>query len=333
MSKDANLRLQEVIACVPKLIEDRTRAEQVMARLEEHVATLQGNGRQALDKLLHFGGFHPRATDSDRQLRNLRRLLLLALDSAGPGAAKEKSRVESLPAPAIATEFQALFNAVLPAMRPDEVTFASSFMRYAKDEERAAVQLGAQEMAPLLRRAVGKLTMVRSDRQARANFEHWFGAYTETKLATVLGNFNRMANTHKRLKLYYRGNNLTEKSMEAGYPGAPEVRIHPVSDAGYYSPDARRDADPELVHIFVGAGFFSRLVAKDAVRGSLASRGGILLHELSHYLCRTNDEKSASGPGGVMYAPTACEKEAKANNPRVVTNADSYRCYADYCGP
>lgn len=121
--------------------------------------------------------------------------------------------------------------------------------------------------------------------------------------------------------------------MEVMFPGEEPVAQYKSKDVASYAADPRRDADPLRVHLFIGSG--GLLDGSVGQRGSVAnpgaraSRASVLVHELSHFLCRTNDEPAVGGDGGRMYGSRPCRERAAANDPKVLTNASNYQWYAE----
>jgi hypothetical protein len=338
MSKDANLRLQEIIAAVPTLLGEpaiqRTRVEQITSSLTDYVVKLSEQQRNSLDQLLHFGGFHPLASDAERLLRNQRRALLLAESCKGRGGSPaRKAQVQQMALPQVKQEFKGLFNDIHQADRPAEVSVGTSFL-YATQREYESVNQGAEHMRELLLRCQHRLSSVRSSSTAKAGFVEWFGPYTDAKLGVVLRNINIMVNNPKRLKLLYRGTNLPnlpQRATEAIFSGDEPVMIYPmIGDAGFYAENDRRDNDPIYTYLFIGPDLWDPQVQNRAIRGHCVSRGGVLVHELSHALCHTIDVPRGDGPSGKMYGLQTCRKAAAENDPKVLVNADSYRMYADF---
>jgi hypothetical protein len=330
MAKDQGLRLQETLAHVPTLVGAEGRGEQIRTLLQSWVRGLPDADQTRLSTGLSFGERHLFDSAADLRLRHHRRALLMArayLNMEYQGG-QYRPRVPSMSATAVKDAFLALFGH-LPASAPDQdCAFAPSF-DYATDAERERVVLAWREARARLRKTVTCLGQVRQVAQEKTRFVKWFGTYTDSKLSQVLMNFQSLASFPKRPCFFYRGPGLrvARSPKEVVPPNDAPVAIYPETDAGFYSRDDARDANPDYVYVFLGEGMFGAKVADRFVRGVSASRSGVLIHELSHAICRTNDEPGTVN--GKMYGYACCLQAAAANNTRVLTNADSYRMYAD----
>jgi hypothetical protein len=323
MSKDAELRLEETVAAIPELVEGAL-GENIRAEL--HRWLMGRLDREKLSSDLSFG-WTIMASAAEKRLRHFRRALLLARAYRDRETANYKKTVTSMTLEKVRAEFLALFPDAANDAFP-ECGLGTSF-GFATPADIERVRMGCRDARLLLPMVLAHLSRVRQVADEKLKFEKWFGTYTEVKLVQVLKNYQMISSCPKRFKLYYRGARLEFGNKEQYPPNDQEVDISSVDDAGYYAKDARRDADPHFMHIFLGKGYFGDKVAARSVPGQKASAAGVIIHEASHYVCDTDDVDAAGGPGGVMYGPTTCKAEALKNNPLCIKNADSYRLYAD----
>jgi len=326
MAKDEELRLMETLARVPDLV-DGPRGEQIRSVLHQWLQ--RHTDHQGLSQALSFGGWHPFSSASEQALRHYRRALLMAYAYSGvQHVAGKQDQVKGMDATKVKAEFLKLFGELGPPVGALAATLAASFNFATAGEKHWAID-ACREVPGRLSRVVAALSSARQNTTEKTRFEKWFGRYTEQKLGLILRNFQMMLSCRKGIALYYRGNSLRFGNTEIVPPNLTPVDIGTVKDAGYYSADKDRDNDPKFAHIFLGAAMFGDKVKTTGKVGVSTSRAAVIIHELSHYVCKTNDEKSTKGPGGVMYGGKCCSEEAAANNQKVLTNASNYQWYSD----
>jgi hypothetical protein len=323
MSKDAELRLEETVAAIPELVPGPI-GENI--RSELHHWLMSQPDRNKLSADLSFGWTFMAGAD-EKRLRHFRRALLLSRAYRKKETATYKKTVASMDLDKVKAAFLTLFPDAGDNAFP-ECGLAASF-QYAEEKDLERVRAACRDARMLLPMVLAHLSRVRQVAEEKLKFEKWFGTYSDPKLLEVLKNYQLISSCPKRFKLYYRGPRLRGVCTEIVPPSESEVGISPVSDAGYYAKDSARDSDPHFMHIFLGEGFFGTLVGPRSVPGQKASGAGVIIHEASHYVCQTEDARSAGGPSGIMYGPTCCAAEALKNNPLCVKNADNYRLYAD----
>lgn len=321
MSKDAELRLSETLACVPVFAGNDDKAADIHAVLTEWVGKQEN--KEALSQQVSLGGWHPFASAADKAHRGAQRAVLLAHKRAGGSIAKQKAAVQRMSLANLRTEMLRLFDAEVAAPNTGVASFAPSF-DHASEAERDIVRKATAEVRARLSKAVDALSKARVVPAEKARFVTWFGPYSDAKLNTVLKNFNTMASNRKGYHYYYRGSDLPNRYEEVVLPGGVPMPQVKSSDVAFYAKDSRRDADPLRIHLFIGSG--GLLSGTVPQRGSVvpgsskASRASVIIHELSHFLCQTRDE---------MYGSVKCREAAARNDPRVLVNASNFQWYAE----
>ncbi|HEY0776667.1 MAG TPA: hypothetical protein VGD56_01755, partial [Gemmatirosa sp.] len=305
MPKAAVLRLQEAVMAARGLAPDLAAGDVVVRRIEAWLGPLPDGDVATLSADLAFGGWHPLSSATERALRNDRRALLLVRASMRPDAATfqaYKERVRTMSAATIRQEFVAITGTVAPAADAD-FSLASSF-QYATPAERDRALQGAREYLPLVQSCLRHLTLVPHNVAQRAIYERWFGAFNAARYQGVLMTVSQLRATAKRMKLYYRGDNVPPVSRGAMEPvpdpnGTPRLVQRMPFDAGYYlHGDRETEADTHFVHVFLGSAYFGSKVQRFTFAGVSAGRAGVILHEMTHGVCATNDEILA---GAIAY--------------------------------
>lgn len=321
MAKDDQLRLMETLAFVPDLA--GAGHENILTDLTRWVNSISAAEKSQFSRLMSVGSWYSWGTDTERRLRMARRAVLMAHARFGADVEARKPTVVAYSFEEAKAAFLALFGRGRPVRRLGECVMSTSFERYAPEDEYNWCVEACSEVPRRLASAVHALAKVRNDKAERARYVRLFGAYTERDLATVLGNFHKMYSSGKTIRLYYRGNGVTQarRPTEAVPPHAAEVAIiEAPRDAGYYARDARRDADPQYIHIFIGSRMFGETVRVTSIPGQCASRAAVIIHEMSHYLCATEDH---------FYGSVQCLARAAAGSRQVLSNASNYQWYVD----
>jgi hypothetical protein len=171
----------------------------------------------------------------------------------------------------------------------------------------------------LIQKAWPNIALLR-DGVSRTTYETWFGASDPGRHAKVRKNMDKIhtALTKRPLMLYYRGAGLPggTPNDEAGR-GAP---IGPEDFFGAAYPNQPLALDARFTHIFVGTAFF-----ESATLFQNDSMGGVMIHELSHAICQTDD---VVYDGAITYGQRLCKKLAIERPQLAINNAD---CYEYYC--
>ena len=204
--------------------------------------------------------------------------------------------------------------------KPGEVRFAPSF-GHASELNRVDAERAMKDARELVLAAWPSIAIppsVGSD--ARARYEAWFGSFSGPRHAAVRKNLDKIqsALVDRPIKLYYRGDRLPSHTLddEAGKVGT--IRSENFFGAAYPVQPPRLDQN--YTHLFLGKAFFSAcsLYQND-------SMGGVMIHELSHAICQTND---VIYKGVTTYGEVLCDRLAKERPDLAITNAD---CYEYYC--
>jgi hypothetical protein len=197
---------------------------------------------------------------------------------------------------------------------PGKIYLAQSF-EYANSSARADVPRAVQRAQELIEVAYRNIVQARSPGQARTIFETWFGTYNQNRFATVFNNVKAIYDALflKSVVLYYRGNGV----MGASDCAADNRALAP---ANFYGAAWKANQLPSVLnqnctYIFLGTAFFTSGVYNQD------STGGVLIHELSHAICGTDDVVYR---GVQTYGHVACQQLAGANPDLAVHNADSY---------
>jgi len=180
---------------------------------------------------------------------------------------------------------------------------------------RAQVPVAIDRARALINVAYLGLNQARAAGVHRQVYERWFGTYDATRFQTVAGNIRALYDALflKPVLLYYRGDGATGATDCAVENG----NITPGSyfGAAWKASNLPVGLDPKYTHIFVGRLFFtSGVYSKD-------STGGVIIHELSHAICSTDD---VIYDGATTYGVTRCKELATERPDLAVTNADNY---------
>jgi hypothetical protein len=210
----------------------------------------------------------------------------------------------------------------LPANPKGGETYLGQSFEFANSKERSDVTLAFDRARGLV--GVTYLALARAhvkDSPERKIFEYWFGPYNEQRLRKVRKNVSDIhgALCLKPVVLYYRGNLAEGPSDCPAEPGA----LQPGSYFGAAWKPANLPAaqDPKFTYVFLGSAFFkSGQYARDSI-------AGVIIHELSHAICSTED---VIYNGAKTYGPKKCHALAGADPALAITNADSYEYLCEH---
>lgn len=286
----------ETLAAIPGLVPG---ADGVT--LAEHVRAWTSSNADAAEPLLKLGGkWH---SDKEKAQRvKVRACILTALAFGQKNARNAEAYAEELKEK---TDVQLIgeLRTYLSSCAQREGTqlfFGPSFKNSPatapiKDKCQAAYGLAKAYVADAIR----DLTKVRSaDGASYARFRAYFGDYSTNTVATVLANLN-LINTNLAnmpLWLYYRGQTVATFSQANDWPFLiGDLGVGSKISVGHHygatlRPQQRqnhwRPANPlqqrDDLHVMVGT------LSEPAESKVVA---GMLIHELSHYLCDTRDVK------------------------------------------
>jgi len=192
----------------------------------------------------------------------------------------------------------------------------------------------------------------------RTRMKTWFGDFNDANYATVVANLKKLSDVlgTKPICVYYRGSNLKGPSDEAG-----ENTVAPKETAfaaAWTATNMPAELDRTCAHVVLGEKFFNYKGTQAGVGGGIADRvamfggakdgltrpsreayasstgadslAGVLVHELSHNICDTDDvELKAPSPnaGEPCYGKTDCKWLAEHVPDDAINNADNYEYY------
>jgi len=200
-----------------------------------------------------------------------------------------------------------------------EVYLGQSF-EYSNSLARAEVPQAFKRAKLLIDATYRGICQARTGGTNRTIYTTWFGAFDQNRFATVFNNVKALYDALflKPIVLYYRGDGVqgasdcpaeTGTMSPGGYFGAAwPPRVLPPS------------LDRRFTYVFLGRAFFtSGVYAQD-------SSGGVIIHELSHAICGTDD---VVYKGAQTYGPDLCKRLANEKPDLAVHNADSYEYLAE----
>lgn len=238
-------------------------------------------------------------------------------DSA-PGAADGKWRESTRNKTGTVEALHAQLNPLEQAPAPGEIRFAPSF-RMASSLGRTDAKRAFTDAVELIQLVWPKIAVSPSG-AARTTFETWFGTFSAARHAVVRKNIDKIhtALTKRPIMLYYRGNGLPGNT-----PNDEAGRATPIGPEAFFGaayPQQPPALDQRFTHIFVGQAFFDQtsLFSND-------SMGGVMIHELSHAICQTDD---VVYKGAMTYGEVLCQRLANERPDLAVNNAD---CYEYFC--
>jgi len=216
-----------------------------------------------------------------------------------------------------------LYDQLFPPPRPPEpgeIRFAASF-RNATQLNRVDSTRAFKDAIELITKAWPSIALAPGDgSDARATYEEWFGAFNGIRHAKVRKNINKiyLALTERPVMMYYRGSRLPANS-----PNDEAGRNTPISPENFFGaayPVQPAALDQRFTHLFLGQAFFSA-----ATLFQNDSMGGVMIHELSHAICQTDD---VNYQGKTTYGEDLCQTLAIDRPDLAINNAD---CYEYYC--
>lgn len=188
----------------------------------------------------------------------------------------------------------------------------------AKDTVERAIKM-------LLKAYLAVKFAVKTAGDERTKAQTWFGAFDTTRFQTVAANLKKLhdAIATKPIRLYYRGpktkgpEDKPRKSDAATPLGAFASAFTASSLPPYY--------DTKFGHVTLGNLFFNKTKTTTSSQDSI---GGVLLHELSHHICDTDDVKRPD-THKETYGQDDCKWLATNHPPLAIKNADNYEYYCE----
>jgi hypothetical protein len=149
----------------------------------------------------------------------------------------------------------------------------------------------------------------------RTIYERWFGAYDQARWQKVRDNIKDVYDALwlKPVILYFRGEGVSGPNdcpAEAGdlTPGS-------YFGAAWKPQHLPSSLDSDYTYIFLGKAFFTADIYRQD------STGGVIIHELTHAICGTDD---VVYKGETTYGATLCRRLATERPALAINNADSY---------
>jgi len=210
---------------------------------------------------------------------------------------------------------------------PGKVLLAPSYM-YANSLQKNDSRVCLEKASELMSKAWAGLVNPRGETKER--IELWFGSIDgpagKARLETVKSNMQKIHRSlcKRPIKLYYRGEGTkgpddsqdkedrisSETYFGCAYPGDPPARF-----------------DQKFTHIWMGKAFFT----KSSIYG-FDSMAGVVIHELSHTICDTDDEVYP-GTTTECYGEDLCQRLALNYPEKAVNNADNYEFFCESYQP
>ncbi|MDI1450053.1 M35 family metallo-endopeptidase [Polyangium sp. 6x1] len=333
MSKDDEVRINETMKQIMVLFPAEGRGLKDAIQNQLMSAFANGPARANLSKLLSIGGIHIGGT----QRRHVERVYLLAERVLGKRTDVQMATCKQIADSLTEAQLRGLVvgwaKSVAATPPGGTVQIAESFNYGPADAARRA-EAAVTKAKRILGDMYQGIAAAKADAKERTRFERWFGPMEATRYDTVRRNVETMFRdvTTRPLKLYYRGAGVTRKPNDQ--PGSfyhdPDLPLtEELGNYGCFIPGfPRGGAERDRTHILLGGAFFADCqVVSHPTDVFKMSAAGVIIHELSHALCATNDEKNAKGQ--VLYGPPKCLAIAVAAPATAVTNADSYRLFSD----
>lgn len=241
------------------------------------------------------------------------------------------------------------------------VFLAPSF-RYANSEERRVGPDVMKRSQQMCLKAVISIKAVPKGGEPKDAYEAWFGTYDGTNPTSVTHYEKVRKNVlaiyealcKKPVRLYYRGPKLASTAIEDKPGTAANATISSAVASAFTAAQVAsmpRYANSPFAHISFGTQAFSHGAAVAPSSGFAAARavfgtsvnptsrvglpvrgtsgqnslGGTILHELSHFICSTEDEDHPNG--GKSYGVTKCTTLKSLNQAKACNNADNYKYY------
>ena len=289
-----------------------------MDRTKRGVFTPRSPELQALDKALE-------KFDKDKSLINKQRLKeqldawIKAKGSNWRASTRNKDKV-------VEELYNAFYSTKLWTAPPlpltpltTEIYLGQSF-EHSNSLARAEVPKAFKRAKQLIEVTFRKLNVARSPGPDRAIYEKWFGTYDATRFNKVLGNVRKIYDTLflKAVLLYYRGPGVTGSTDCLAETGT--LKPENFFGAAWKPENLPSTLNNKYTHLFLGSAFFtSGVYAQDSI-------SGVIIHELSHAICATDD---VVYNGKTTYGPKLCKALATGDPAKAVNNADSYEYLAE----
>lgn len=204
----------------------------------------------------------------------------------------------------------------LPVMPvPGEIYLAPSF-QFANSLARTQVPIAINRAKKLIDSAYRGINQARISAGAdRDIYETWFGTFDANRFSTVRDNIISVYDALfvKGVLLYYRGDGATGPTDCAAENG--NISGENFFGAAWKAADTPASLNKRCTHIFLGKAFFASGVY------ALDSAGGVIIHELTHAICGTDD---VDYKGEETYGTVLCKRLATERPDLAITNADSY---------
>lgn len=201
-----------------------------------------------------------------------------------------------------------------PTPTAGDIYLAPSF-QFSKSLARNQVPEAFARAKKLIDVAYRGITQARTGGPHRIIYETWFGTYEMNRFSTVFNNIRALYDAlfGKAVLLYYRGDGVSGANDCAGEDG--DLTPGSYFGAAWKPQNLPGTLNAGYTHIFLGKAFFtSGVYAED-------STGGVIIHELTHAICGTDDIKYK---GYTTYGPDLCKQLATEKPMLAVNNADNY---------
>lgn len=204
----------------------------------------------------------------------------------------------------------------LPALPDKGKVYLGQSFEYANSKERDDTTKAFERARLLINSAyLGLAHATNAHSAERTIYTDWFGAYDANRLREVRRVVNAIhgALFLKPVVLYFRGNKVTG-------PSDCPAEVADLTPGGYFGAawkpqNLPNQLDEEYTYIFLGKAFFkSGMYALDSI-------AGVIIHELSHSICGTDD---VDFEGAKTYGVKRCKNLATKRPDLAVKNADCY---------
>jgi hypothetical protein len=155
-------------------------------------------------------------------------------------------------------------------------------------------------------------------------YEHWFGTYDGTRYQTVLDNIRDIYDAlyGRPVVLYYRGASAAVGPSDC--PGdndssRPEDFFGATWNKKALEARYKKGLNKEYTHVFLGEEFYSTVTEFND------SMAGVVIHELSHAICGTEDVTIViDNKSYDAYGVDLCHRLASSRPEDAIKNADNY---------
>jgi len=296
--------------------------------------------KEALGSKLSLGGVRLIKNENETYLRHLRRGIILAFITVGDGhdsgISGLKTKIKNENKTALRSRLQKLLptanapvtNKVIKAeggYGTFELSRGSWKFANSMAEQEAAASFTKASL--LLNKAWSQGIMRLGQQEEKIRFERWFGnANNSNNVSTVKENLKKIHNTlcKKAVVLYYRGQGVENQPSDLPI-NEPWSNDGSMKKGDYFGAAWRHlhgSFDQTKSHMLLGDAFFT------AVRKGTDSTAGVIVHELSHSECQTQDHKHPT-QGVACYGHALCKDIAQNHTHLAIDNADNYEFYCE----